>query len=99
MSILILHRSASAQAAHEQNAEMIISVMMTLGKGKENMSPVEMRELYQATKDEMIKRGMAAAYMSSVMPEMEKELDLRIAREREAWLKALDQAGWGKRLG
>jgi hypothetical protein len=81
MPILILHRSASVQGAQDKYAGMANLVMQALANGNEISTPVEMKELCQATKNEMTRRGMAAAYMSSAIPDMEKAADRLIAED------------------
>ena len=67
-------KKLSVEIAKAAKAEMK-NVMESLANGKEFMTVVELKELCQKTKDEMVKKGMAGAYMFSCFPRVEKDLD------------------------
>ena len=55
--------------------------MQALANGKEVTTLVELKELCQATKNVMTRRGMAGGYMASAMPDLEKAVDRLIAED------------------
>ena len=72
------YKQLSADLAQTASDEMK-NVMQSLTNGKEMATVDELKELTLATKDEMVKKGLAMAYKLSNLPDMEKNLDRQIA--------------------
>ena len=72
------YKQLSADLA-QTAVDEVKNVMQSLTNGKEMATVDELKELTLATKDEMVKKGLAMAYKLSNLPEMEKILDRHIA--------------------